>query len=124
MYMLLKHLHMTCAMLTLISFSVRGFWMLTDNSLLQRRWVKIAPHIIDTLLLVTAVGLTITISQYPVTDAWLTAKLGALIAYIILGTVALKRGKTKAIRTVALILALACWGYIFAVARGKMPFPW
>ena len=56
MYMLFKHLHMTCAMLTLISFAIRGFWMLTDNSLLQRRWVKIAPHIIDTLLLLTAVG--------------------------------------------------------------------
>nr|WP_271272802.1 SirB2 family protein [Aliamphritea hakodatensis] len=124
MYMLLKHLHMTCAMLTLISFAIRGFWMLTDNRLLQRRWVKIAPHIIDTLLLVTAVGLTITLSQYPFTDAWLTAKLGALVAYIVLGTVALKRGKTKAVRTVALLLALACWGYIFAVARSHMPFPW
>ena len=124
MYMLLKHLHMTCAMLTLISFAVRGFWMLTDNSLLQRRWVKIVPHIIDTVLLLTAVGLTITISQYPFTDAWVTAKLGGLIAYIVLGTIALKRGKTKAIRTVALIFAVLCWGYIFSVARSHMPMPW
>ena len=123
MYMLFKHLHMTCAMLTLISFAIRGFWMLTDNSLLQRRWVKIAPHIIDTLLLATAVALMFTISQYPFADAWLTAKLFGLLAYIFFGTIALKRGKTKAIRTVALIIALGCWGYLFAVARSHMPLP-
>jgi uncharacterized membrane protein SirB2 len=83
MLMALKTIHLTCAVLTFISFSVRGVWMLADSDMLQRAWVKVAPHVIDTVLLASAIGLTIQIRQYPGSEAWLTAKLVALVLYIV-----------------------------------------
>ena len=115
-YLAIKHLHMTCAALSGSFFFIRGIWMLLDSPQLQRRWVKIAPHIIDTLLLVSALTMAVWSGQYPFAQNWLTAKLLALIAYILLGTVALKRGKTKPVRAVAFVAALAVFGYIIKVA--------
>jgi uncharacterized membrane protein SirB2 len=120
-YYALKHIHMTFAVLSGALFLVRGLWMLADSGYLQRRWVKIAPHVIDTLLLASAVGLAVWSSQYPGQSPWLTAKLVALVAYIGLGTVALKRGRTRAVRTLAFAGALACFAYILAVAVTKNP---
>lgn len=119
MYTGLKHLHMLCAVLSIVGFTVRGVWMLRDSAMLQKKWVKIAPHIIDTILLVTAFSMAFMVSQYPFTADWLTAKLIALIAYIVLGMVALKRGKTKPVRAVAFVLALITFAYILGVARSK-----
>ena len=90
--------------------------MLLDSPLLQRRWVKVVPHVVDTLLLTSALGLVFWSGQYPFVQTWLTAKVLALLAYIVLGTIALKRGKTKGVRTFALLAALAVFTYIVAVA--------
>lgn len=123
-YIAIKHLHITCAALSGSLFVLRGFWMLRDSALLQRRWVKIAPHIIDTLLLVSALMLVFWSGQYPFAQNWLTAKVVALIAYIVLGTIALKRGKTKPTRIAAFVAALAVFAYIVCVAvtRQALPF--
>lgn len=121
-YLLLKHLHMSAAVLSLLGFSLRGYWMLTDNRLLQAKPSKILPHIIDTLLLLAAVGLVLVTRQYPFQAGWVTLKLFMLIAYILVGTVALKRGKTKKIRTVALLISLVIILGIFAVAGIKPVF--
>ena len=123
MYMALKHSHITFAALSILFFTLRGYWMLTTPEKLKRRWVRIAPHIIDTLLLVSAIALTITVRQYPLTHNWLTAKLIALIGYIVLGTIALKRGKTKGIRVLAFMLALLCVAYIVWVALHHTALP-
>ena len=123
MYMALKHSHITFAALSILFFTLRGYWMLTTPEKLKRRWVRIAPHIIDTLLLVSAIALTITVSQYPLTRNWVTAKLIALIGYIVLGTIALKRGKTKGIRVLAFMLALLCVAYIVWVALHHTALP-
>lgn len=120
-YFALKHLHMTFAVLSGAFFLLRGIWMLSGSTLLQRRWVRIAPHIIDTLLLASAVVLAVWSSQYPLQQSWLTAKVIALVAYIGLGTVALKRGRTPQVRGLAFVAALACFGYILAVAVTKNP---
>ena len=118
-YLALKHLHVTCAVLSGSFFVLRGLWMLTDSPLLQRRWVKVVPHVVDTLLLSTALALVFWSGQYPFVQPWLTAKVLALVAYIVLGTIALKRGKTKGVRTVALLAALATLAYIVAVALSR-----
>ncbi|MDB5938088.1 MAG: Invasion expression up-regulator, SirB [Polaromonas sp.] len=115
-YLALKHLHITFAALSGSFFLLRGVWMLLDSPLLQRRWVRIVPHAVDTLLLASALGLVFWSGQYPFVQNWLTAKVLALVAYIVLGTIALKRGKTKGIRTFALLAALATFAYIVAVA--------
>ena len=115
-YLAVKYLHMTCAILSGSFFLLRGVWMLADSPLLQRRWVKTLPHGIDTLLLGSALVLVFWSGQYPFVQPWLTAKVLALVAYIVLGTVALKRGKTKGVRAFTLLAALAVFAYILAVA--------
>lgn len=115
-YLAIKHLHMTCAALSGSLFLVRGIWMLRDSAMLKQRWVRIAPHLIDTILLVSALTMVVWSGQYPFVQNWLTAKVLALIAYILLGTVALKRGKTKGVRTTAFIAALLVFAYIVKVA--------
>lgn len=121
-YLALKHLHTTAVYLTIALFTLRGVWMLMDSPWLKRRWVRITPHIIDTLLLASAIGMIVMIGQYPFyNSAWLTAKTLGLIVYIVLGTIALKRGKTKPIRAVAFVASLGVALYILAVAFSKDP---
>lgn len=120
-YLALKHIHITFAALSGVLFLVRGIWMLSGSQQLQRRWVKVVPHIVDTLLLVSAIGLVVWSSQYPGEQSWLTAKVVALVGYIVLGIIALKRGRTKQVRVAAFAGALACFAYIVAVAVTKNP---
>jgi uncharacterized membrane protein SirB2 len=121
MYVLLKHVHMTAVVLSGSLFALRGVWMTMESPLLRQRWVRIVPHIIDSLLLASAIALAITIQQYPLVHAWLTAKLFALVVYIVLGSIALKRGKTRRIRIFAFIGALLTFSYIIAVALSHNP---
>lgn len=120
-YFALKHLHMTLAVLSGALFLLRGLWMLAGSPRLEQRWVRVAPHVIDTLLLASAVGLAVWSGQYPGQAPWLSAKVAALVAYIGLGTVALKRGRTRQVRALAFAGALACFGYILAVALTRNP---
>jgi uncharacterized membrane protein SirB2 len=122
-YQMLKHLHMSFAALSGGLFLLRGVWMLRASSMLQARWVRIAPHIIDTLLLASAIGLAVWSSQYPFVQSWLTAKVLALIGYIGLGTIALKRGRTPGVRAAAFVGAVLLFLYILTVARTKMVLP-
>ena len=122
-YFALKHFHMTCAALSGALFLLRGVWMLRASPLLARRWVRIVPHVVDTLLLASAVALAVWSHQYPGAQPWLTAKVVALAGYIVLGTVALKRGRTKEVRLAAFLGALALFAYIVAVAVTKRPLP-
>lgn len=121
-YTLLKYLHISCVALSYTLFVLRGFWMLRDSPIMQRRWVRIAPHIIDTLLLASAVWLAYLLGQYPFVDGWLTAKVTALLLYIALGSVALKYGRSKRIRLSAWIAAQLVFGYIVLVAVNHSPF--
>ena len=114
---------MGCAAVSGSLFLLRGAWMLRASPSLQQRWVKVAPHVVDTLLLGSAITLAAWSGQYPFVQGWLTAKVIALIGYILLGTIALKRGRTRAVRAGAFVGALAMFGYIVAVAVTKNPNP-
>src|SRR5690606_2556367 len=85
----IKHLHMLLAVVSLFGFVLRGAWMLRDSPLLQQRVVRVLPHVVDTLLLATAVALAVMSAQYPLVTGWVTAKVVGLIAYIVLGVIAL-----------------------------------
>ena len=123
MYPLVKHIHLASVVLTFVLFFVRGLWMLSDSPQLQKTWVKIAPHIVDPVLLTSAIGLAVMIKQYPFQHGWVTAKVIALVAYVIVGTIGLKRGKTKAIRALAWFTALLIFAYIVSVALTHNPLP-
>lgn len=122
-YLYLKHLHVTAVVVTLALFTLRGIWVITDSPRLQQRWVRILPHANDTVLLAAAVAMAVITHQYPFQQPWLTAKLLALLAYIGLGTVAIRRGRTKRVRVAAWVAALAVFGYIVAVALTRSPLP-
>ncbi|MEO8598984.1 MAG: SirB2 family protein [bacterium] len=115
-YLSIRHFHVTCAVLSGSLFLLRGFWMLRNSPTLQRRWVRIAPHVIDTLLLTSALVMVFWSGQYPFVQNWLTAKVIALVVYIGLGTVALKRGRTRTVRIGAFIGAVLVFAYIVGVA--------
>ncbi|MEJ2115177.1 MAG: SirB2 family protein, partial [Gammaproteobacteria bacterium] len=91
------------------------------SAILQQRWIRIAPHINDTVLLLSAIALVIVTLQYPGPTTWINAKIAALLLYIILGSIALKRGKTKQIRIISGVLALLTFAYIVMVAMSKNP---
>lgn len=121
--MLLKDLHVFFAGLTLLSFFTRGVWMLAGSPLLHTRPVRILPHVIDTLLFVTAIGRMIQIHQYPGVTPWLTAKLIAVLVYIALGELALRRVRDRRIRATAWVAALFVFAYIVLIAIGHRPLP-
>lgn len=124
MYLAVKHLHITTVYITITLFVLRSAWMMFRPELLQKRWVRIVPHINDTVLLVSAIVLTVLIRQYPFVNGWLTAKVLGLVAYIGLGLVALRLGRSKGVRIAASIAALITIGYVYAVARAHHPMPW
>jgi uncharacterized membrane protein SirB2 len=118
-YATLKMLHVGSAALSLGLFVVRGIWMMRSPVLLERRWVKIVPHAIDTVLLASAIALSVLVRSYPGADDWLTAKVAGLLLYIVLGSIALKRGRTRAQRIAAFLAAIAVFAYIVSVAVTK-----
>jgi uncharacterized membrane protein SirB2 len=118
---ILKAVHVGSAMLSITGFALRGVWMLQGSPLLKARATRILPHVVDTLLLGSAIALALRISQYPFVHAWLTAKVLALLVYIVLGSLALKRGHTRRTRGFAFAAALGVFLYIVAVAMTRSP---
>ena len=119
MYFAIKHLHVTCVVLSATGFLLRGLWMITGNPLLQHRLTRVLPHVVDSVLLLSAITLAVMIQQYPFAAGWVTAKVAGLLAYILLGTVALKRGRTMRIRVAAFVAALLVYAWIVSVALTK-----
>jgi uncharacterized membrane protein SirB2 len=116
---IVKSIHMAAALLSISVFMVRGVWMMRQSPQLQRKWVKIAPHANDTVLLLSAIVLAVQVQQYPLVDSWLTAKLLALLLYIGLGLVALRLGRSLKVRMAAFALALVTFFYIVGVALSR-----
>jgi uncharacterized membrane protein SirB2 len=120
-YFMLKQIHVVSIILSGAGFLLRGVWMLIGSPLLGHRLTRVVPHLVDTVLLGSAIGLAVLSQQYPLREAWLTAKVAGLVAYVALGTVALKRGRTRSVRIAALVMALGVFGYIVSVAVTKQP---
>jgi len=122
-YTLFLFIHVACVALTGTGFALRGAWMMQGSQMLARRWVRVLPHVVDTVLLASALALAVLSAQYPLAQGWLTAKLVGLIAYIVLGMIALKPGRGRAVRIAAFCGALLVFGYIVAVAITKSAVP-
>ena len=121
---MLKYTHVAAVIASFALFFLRGLWMMAAPQRLAERWVRVVPHVIDTVLLASAIALAVMSGQYPFEQPWLTAKVLAVVVYILLGTVAIRRGRTRRQRIAAWLLALAVFGYMVAVARARVPFPW
>lgn len=108
MYFLVKHIHLTTIFISVSLFILRFVWLLRSSPLLQAKWVKILPHVVDTVLLISAATLCVLIGQYPMADSWLTQKLLFVILYILMGFLTLKWANTTALRWFGFIGALTC----------------
>lgn len=124
MYQWLKFIHLGCVVLSVGGFVLRGAWMLAGSPLLKHRLTRSLPHLVDTVLLGSAVAMTVMIGANPLEVDWLAAKIGGLLAYIVLGAVALKRGSTLRIRAAAFVTALVVFSWIVSVALTKNPAGW
>lgn len=119
--MLLKILHVTCAYLTGLSFLARGLLALNQHPILKHRLVRVLPHLVDTMLLISAVGLLISWGVSPFQMPWLMTKLAALAAFIGFGFLMLRFGHTAKRRWTGFVLGVMSYGYIVAVAHSKSP---
>ena len=124
MYLILKYVHVLAAIATISGFILRGFWMLQESEKLQHRVTKVAPHVVDTVFLLAGVGMIWLLHLNPLTQTWLLAKFAGLIVYILLGTIAIKRGSTKQLRTLAFVGAIAVFAYVGGVALTRSPLSW
>jgi len=116
---MVKEIHVATALISISVFIVRFYWMIIGSHLLKIKPVRIIPHVNDTVLLISAIALAIQLEVYPFIDQWLTAKVIALLIYILLGTIALKRGKKKSIRIGAGFGAILTFIFIASVAGSK-----
>ena len=117
-YTLAKFVHVSAVAITFALFILRGLWMLRDAPQLRQRWVRVIPHVNDTMLLVAALHLASFYGPQP----WILAKVAGLLLYIGLGTVALHRGRQKSTRAAAFLAAECVFAYIVAVALTHDPF--
>ena len=124
LYLILKYTHVLAAVTTISGFVLRGYWMLIESEKLQHPVTRVAPHIIDTVFLLAGVGLIWMLRLEPLQQPWLLAKFTGLIVYVLLGAVAIRRGPTKQIRTIALAGAVAVFAYIVGVALTRSPLSW
>lgn len=124
MYVALHHTHVTAVCLSLGLFTLRGLWMLAGSPRVHAPWTRWLPPLIDSVLLASAIGLTLVLGQYPFVDGWLSAKVLALFAYVGLGIIALRRGRTRAIRAAAFAAALTTAAYIVGAALQHSPASW
>ena len=124
MYVWIKHLHVLTAAISITLFVLRFYWKWRGAAIMQQRWIKIAPHLNDTILFVTGIVLISLTQFYPFTvqGAWMTEKLIGVIIYIGLGHVALgKRARNQMVRATAFMLAMICVYFIVILAVNKMP---
>ena len=122
-YLPLKHLHMTAAGLSLLFFIIRAYWSICGSPILQRKLVRVLPHVIDTVLLgcgLALAGLLGSAAMQP----WLLTKIVALVAYIGIGSIAIKHGRTPKTRAIAAIIAILVFLYIVGVALKRSPMSW
>lgn len=124
MYWPLKYTHLVLALLSLSGFLLRGFWMMRGSALLDHRAVRSIPHVVDTLFLLSGIALVWMLSLPVMQSPWLLAKFAGLVVYVVLGSIALRRGPTLPARQVAFVGALSAFAYIVGAAVSKSPASW
>lgn len=118
---MLKSIHIICVILSGSLFFLRGIWIMRGSPVMQQRWVRIAPHSIDTVLLTSAILLAWQLGYTPFNAPWLAAKIIALLLYIGLGMLAFRFAKSNSVRLYAWLAALITFAYIVAVASTHDP---
>ena len=124
MYLIIKNIHVTFATLTIVGFVLRAYWRMSGSDLHQNRAMKILPHTVDALFLATGIWLIMMLDINPLQHPWLLAKFAAIFAYVGLGMVAFRFGRTARTRSLAFVGAVASFAFVVGVALSKSPMSW
>ena len=124
MYLIIKNIHVTLATLTIIGFLLRAYWKAGESKLHQNRATKIVPHTIDALFLATGIWLITMLDMNPLQHPWLLAKFVAIFAYVGLGMIAFRFGRTPQLRSLAFVGAVASFAFVVGAALSKSPISW
>ena len=114
-YLTVKLIHQSAVALSLTGFFVRGAASLSGATWVQSRMAKTLPHLIDTVLLLSALTLAWMLSLTPANAPWLMAKVMGLVAYVALGVIAMRPTRSKRVRVAAWLAAMATAGWIVSV---------
>ncbi len=123
-YFAVKNLHILTVVISVSLFILRYWWQYRNSAMSDKRWVRIVPHVNDTLLLVCGIILVMMTHFYPFTPqgTWLTEKLFGVIIYIVLGFIVLgRRPRSQQVRWFAFLLALVVLFIIVKLATTKIP---
>ena len=118
-YVLAKHIHVICVALSIAGFVLRFVLSLRQREILRKRWLRILPHLNDTVLLAAAIAMLVLARWNVLQTPWLLAKIAGLVAYIAFGMVALRFARTNAARVAAFVAAVAAFAYVVSVALTK-----
>lgn len=120
-YPQIKAVHIACALLSVTLFALRGTLMLAGSSIANAAPLRYLSYTIDTTLLTAAFMLMTLLHVYPIAVAWLTVKVMLIVVYIVLGAIALRRGRTRRARAIAFVAALAMFAFVVSIARARHP---
>jgi uncharacterized membrane protein SirB2 len=123
-FALLRGVHVAAVVVSVTLLILRSWIGIRSTPDRVPRALRLLPHFVDTVLLASAVCLTLAIGQYPFLAGWLTAKVVALVAYVVVGSIAVKRGRSPNSRAAALGASLLVVAYIVATAVHHDPAPW
>ena len=113
----MKHLHMTLAAISIILLTYRFALTLMNSTKLDKKWLKISPHVVDTFLLLLGVGLAVKLAINPLDNLWLVEKIMAIVFYIFTGYYTLKLARNRAMQIIGYLGAM---GWIMLVVRVAM----
>jgi uncharacterized membrane protein SirB2 len=124
MYLTIKTIHMTCALISFVGFLFRAYLMVIESRWLRHKAVLIAPHVIDTCFLCSGATMAFMVNFGLFNQFWLTSKITLLMCYLFFVGMALNRGRTKGIRVGSFFAAVFTFGYIVGIAVNKTPVSW
>ncbi|WP_286265825.1 SirB2 family protein [Thalassotalea atypica] len=118
----MKHLHMTLAVLSVALFILRFAWTVMESQMIQKKWVKISPHVIDTFLFIVGITMAVKLAINPMEQMWLAEKLIAIVAYIFTGYYALKLARNRMMQIFGFLGAMGWVMVVFRIAATKQTF--
>ena len=115
-YSEIRTVHLISVVISIALFALRAVLAEMEINWRSFAWLRLVPHMNDTVLLIAAMTLATMSGQAPWAVMWLAAKLGALVVYIDLGRRALKAGASQKSRRIFTVLAFLTVAYIVCVA--------
>jgi uncharacterized membrane protein SirB2 len=119
-YLFLKYLHIFCVAASFALFFVRGLWIVKVYPSAQEPWIRVLPHVIDGLLLLSAAGMVATAQRFDWTP-WMQVKLGLVVVYIALAVLVFRAGTQRLYKTLAWAGGLLLFLYVTSIAVLQHP---